>query len=178
MRRPTLATVFFLSLGTAACIPPAAERNTSPTPPPPTPVVRPAPVPPPAPLAEDWRDWPLATGTWRYDRVGGGQAVFGAGVGAARLTLRCDRAAQQIVLSHAGAATGPLTVRTSTIARSLAVTPEAGGTSVRAALPVRDPLLDAIAFSRGRFVIQQAGAAPLVMPTYAEIGRVIEDCRG
>jgi hypothetical protein len=41
-----------------------------------------------------------------------------------------------------------------------------------------DPLLDAIAFSRGRFVIEQSGRAPLVLPPHAEIGRVIENCRG
>ena len=41
-----------------------------------------------------------------------------------------------------------------------------------------DPLLDAIAFSRGRFVIEQTGQPPLVLPPHAEIGRVIEDCRG
>ena len=45
-------------------------------------------------------------------------------------------------------------------------------------LAVTDPLLDAMAFSRGRFVVEQPGQAPLVLPPYAEIGRVIEDCRG
>jgi hypothetical protein len=49
---------------------------------------------------------------------------------------------------------------------------------VAAALAVNDPLLDAMAFSRGRVAIQQDGAQTLVIPPYAEIGRVIEDCRG
>ena len=40
-----------------------------------------------------------------------------------------------------------------------------------------DELLDAMAFSRGRFVIEQAGAPTLVVPAYPEVGRVIEDCR-
>jgi hypothetical protein len=39
-------------------------------------------------------------------------------------------------------------------------------------------MLDAMVFSRGRFVVDRAGAAPLVVPPYAELGRVIEDCRG
>ncbi|WP_345907778.1 hypothetical protein [Sphingomonas sp. UBA4815] len=41
-----------------------------------------------------------------------------------------------------------------------------------------DRLLDAMAFSRGRFTIEQAGQPPLIIPAYAEVGRVIEDCRG
>ena len=39
-------------------------------------------------------------------------------------------------------------------------------------------MLDAMVFSRGRFVVERTGAAPLVVPPYAEIGRVVEDCRG
>ena len=55
-----------------------------------------------------------------------------------------------------------------------------GGTPpyVALALTASDPLLDAMGFSRGRFVIEQAGAAPLVVPAWAEIERVTEDCRG
>ncbi|RZM31641.1 MAG: hypothetical protein EOP67_31935, partial [Sphingomonas sp.] len=65
-----------------------------------------------------------------------------------------------------------ITIRTSTALRSLSMQ---GGQSVLAAT---DPLLDAMGFSRGRFVIEQAGAAPLVLPAWAEIERVTEDCRG
>ncbi len=36
--------------------------------------------------------------------------------------------------------------------------------------PVADPLLDAMAFSRGRFTNEQSGQVPLVIPAYAEIG--------
>ena len=73
----------------------------------------------------------------------------------------------------------PLTVRTSSTTRTLAVQPT-GGTPpyVAASLAATDPLLDAMAFSRGRFVVEQAGAPPLVLPAWAEIGRVVEDCRG
>ena len=41
-----------------------------------------------------------------------------------------------------------------------------------------DRLLDAIGFSRGRFTLDQQGAAPLVIPPYAEVERVTQDCRG
>lgn len=45
------------------------------------------------------------------------------------------------------------------------------------ALRARDPLLDAIVFSRGRFAFEAAGEPTLYLPSWPEIGRVIEDCR-
>ena len=57
------------------------------------------------------------------------------------------------------------------------------GTVRNAAIPfeitfnVRDPLLDAMAFSRGRFMVEMGGAQTLVLPAWSELGRVIEDCR-
>lgn len=78
-----------------------------------------------------------------------------------------------------GTAVAPFTVRTSSVSRAVAVQPTGGSLPyVAAALATSDPLLDAMAFSRGRFVIQQQGASTLVIPAYAEVGRVIEDCRG
>ena len=44
-------------------------------------------------------------------------------------------------------------------------------------LPAHDSLLDAIAFSRGRFMIEVMGEAPLFLPAWPEISRVIDDCR-
>ena len=48
---------------------------------------------------------------------------------------------------------------------------------VTAELPARDPALDAIAFSRGRFALETAGLATLYLPSWPEISRVVEDCR-
>lgn len=164
-----------LALLVTACV--------APTRPPPPPAPAPAPVSPPppapAPLADDWRDWPLTPGDWRYARVAGGTAATYGPAGDARLTLRCRPADRRIDLLRAGAASGPLTIRTTSATRAIAVQP-ANGTPVQVAavLAATDPLLDAMAFSRGRFVVEQAGLAPLVLPNYAEIGRVIEDCRG
>lgn len=47
--------------------------------------------------------------------------------------------------------------------------------STRAAV---DGTFDKIAYSRGRFAVEAPGAAPIAVPTWAEISRVIEDCRG
>ncbi|HEX4696025.1 hypothetical protein [Sphingomonas sp.] len=138
-----------------------------------TPVSRPTPIP--VPLAADWNDWPFTPGDWRYlQQPGSSAASFGAGA-ETRLTLRCDRFTHQVQL--AGIRDAAVTVRTTSMTRTIAPTRVAGESPYAVTLAVNDPLLDAIAFSRGRFVIQQNGP-PLVLPPYAEIGRVIEDCRG
>lgn len=99
--------------------------------------------------------------------------------GDALAVLRCDRTERRMYLSRAGAIAAPLTIRTSSATRMLEVQPTGGALPyVAASFAVNDPLLDAMAFSRGRIAIQQAGAQTLVVPPYAEIGRVIEDCRG
>ncbi|QDZ06727.1 hypothetical protein FPZ24_03905 [Sphingomonas panacisoli] len=176
MRR--LLAVSLTTLALAGCVgPPQAPEA------PPAPVIRPTPrpvpVPPPAPLASDWNDWPFTQGDWVYRRDARGSiALFGAGGGDAAMTLRCDRARAALYLSVRGPAT-PVTVRTTTINRVIPLQPTGGDAGYAATmLGPNDLLLDAMAFSRGRFVVERAGDVPLVVPPYAEIGRVIEDCRG
>lgn len=158
--------------------------------PPPTPI-RPAPVavaPPPAPApvmvavpAGDWRDWPLTPGDWTYRQDARGSiAMFGRRGVDAELTIGCDRGSATILLSRRGVATGsaPMTVRTSSTVRAVSAQPT--GTvpaAMAASLGSRDPLLDAIGFSRGRFVVEQATLPTLVVPAWPEIMRVVEDCR-
>jgi hypothetical protein len=161
----------------AGCVPP--PRVEAP-PPPRTVAPTPAPAPRPAPIAADWRDWPYSPGTWVYRRDARGSiALFGPANADASLTLRCDTAARQVYLSRAGTTPTPLTIRTSSMTRAVSVQPT-GGTPpyVAAALMPNDSLLEAMGFSRGRFVVQQAGLPPLVVPSWAEIERVTEDCRG
>jgi hypothetical protein len=138
------------------------------------------PAPPVPEPGSDWRDWPLTPGEWRYRRdARGAVALFGRAGADAVLTLRCDLAERRIYLSVSGTAATPLTLRASTTARAVPVQPT-GGTPpyAAAALAPTDPLLDALAFSRGRFIVEQAGRPTLVVPAHAEIGRVTEDCRG
>jgi hypothetical protein len=158
----------------AGCVPPAA-----PPPPPapaPAPAPTPAPAPPPAPLAADWQDWPRTPGDWRYARdASGSTASFGA-AGARVATARCDRAARTVTLTRIGGTAAPLTVRTSATTRVLRAVAAPDGGAVT--LAASDRLLDAMVFSRGRFTLEQPGLAPLVLPPWAELARVIEDCRG
>ena len=142
-------------------------------------VPRPVPAQPPVTQGADWRDWAVTPGDWVYRVDGRGSiALFGTPGADALLTLRCDRVAGMLYLSRSGVAVAPLTVRTSSIARTLSVQPTGGSPAYDAvALTPRDALLDAMAFSRGRFIVEQGGATTLVVPAWAEVGRVIEDCR-
>lgn len=148
------------------------------------PVVRPAVVPRPVPAASaDWRDWAVTPGDWSYRQdQNGSTALFGATGGNALLTLRCDSASATLYLSRQGSVVTPLTVRTSSVARSVPVQPTSAGpvgapAYVATRLTARDPLLDAMVFSRGRFIVEQAGTTTLVVPAWAEIAKVTEDCR-
>jgi len=113
----------------------------------------------PAPAIEDWPDRALTPGDWSY---GDGEARF------AGFSLRCDRGRGAIVVDRDGAG-GALRIRTSYGERTLAS---------GAAIPAVDPLLDEMAFSRGRFAVETPGADALVVPARPEPARVIEDCRG
>lgn len=176
--RPLLAAAALSAL-LASCASP-------PPPPPPRPVPRPQPSytpppPPPVQAAPDWRDRPITPGDWRWNRIGGASSArFGPGPGGALLEFRCDRSANAVLLIVGGAANGPtpITVTTTGTARALTGQPLGGGQSALVvALPVRDALLDAIVFSRGRFAVEARGLAPVYAPTWPEIARVIEDCR-
>ena len=178
MRYKFAAVAASLALLLPGCVPP----------PKPAPVVKPAPPPvaPPAPppvvtppLSADWNDWPFTPGDWAYRKDGVGSiGLFGPPGGDALLTLRCDRTRGAVYLSVQGPGDAA-TIRTTSLSRSIALRPTGGETGYVAAQFVpNDAMLDAMVFSRGRFVVQRAGIAPLVVPPYAEIGRVIEDCRG
>jgi hypothetical protein len=168
------SAVLAIALVVSGCVSPPAS-------PPPQPVAVPRPVPlPPSPVvpqSPDWRDWAVTPGDWSYRTdATGSVAAFGRSGGSALLTLRCDRGANIVSLSRPGASAAPLLVRTTSLARTLTAR-AADAAQATVALEPRDPLLDAMAFSRGRFLVEQAGATTLVVPAWAEIGRVVEDCR-
>lgn len=160
-----------------ATLPILASSCSSPRilPPPREPAPRPAPLPPapvPSPPIADWRDAPITPGTWNWSNENGQSiARFADG----KLELRCDRANDAVRLKLAGFNAGPVTITTSSLTRTLATTADGGGASLR--IERNDPLLDAIAFSRGRFAVGAANATSLYVPSWPEISRVVEDCR-
>lgn len=159
---------------TTACV---SERRPAPTPSPS--------ASPPAPVATatptDLTGSPLTPGDWSYRNEGvTTAALFGPAGSEPLLALRCNRSGRTISISRSGSAQQalPLTVNTSNAARTLSATPTIGQMPYLAAtVPASDPLLDAMAFSRGRFSVAVPGLPTLVLPAWAEIGRVIEDCR-
>lgn len=170
------AAVLALALAVAGCAAPPPPKPQAPRPAPSSP-----PPPPPAaasPRPADWRDAPQTPGTWRYGAApAGGTARFGDAGTAPLVTLACDRARRTVSLIRAGSAAGPvpasLTSSSGTVA--LGATPLPEGLAL--AFPASDSRLDALAFSRGRFVVEIGGLAPLYLPAWPEVGRVIEDCR-
>jgi len=124
-----------------------------------------------------WEEAPVAPGDWSYSQSGAGSvAQFGASGGTPLLTLRCTAATRQITLQRPGAVSASaVTIRTTAGALQWPSTASASGISVvRAA---SDPGFDWIAFSRGRISIEANGMSRLIVPVWAEISRVVEDCR-
>lgn len=106
---------------------------------------------------------PLTPGQWSHvATAAGSEARYGA-----YLSLRCDRATRTVTIIRPGVAPGVLQVATSSTTRNLPV----GGR-----LLANDLLLDAIAFSRGRFLVS-GGGVTLAIPSWPEAARSIEDCR-
>lgn len=170
-----------LLLLAAACVP---APTPQPAPPPPQPVA----APPQRSLSADWRDWPVASGDWSYRAVDGGSlASFGAPGAAAPLTIRCEMASHSLTVSRAanGMAdqiVGQMTVHTSFgDAQWPVIAGQTPGASTVYAVATRaavDGAFDKMAYSRGRFAIEAPGTQPISVPAWAEVSRVIEDCRG
>jgi hypothetical protein len=118
-------------------------------------------------------------GRWSFvPSASGGEAVFADPAGRPQLTLRCTRATRRIsMLKPATTPVSAITVWTSSTRRNVAAVFNAATASIGADFAATDPLLDAMAFSRGRFAISVAGAPWLVLPPWPEVSRVVEECR-
>lgn len=172
-----LAAALALTGGIAACVPPPRPAPAVQTTPAATP--RPLPPPSPAPTYSSWMDAPQTSGDWTYRaQSGGGIALFGLAASEPRFTMRCDAAARSVVLTRLGGPSGAtlMIVRGESQTRPLAAVSQADG-AVVSRLAASDRLLDAVALSKGRFAIEVPGAAPLYLPSWAEVTRVVEDCR-
>ena len=170
--------VLTLALMAAGCAPPAPPPPLPQPQPQPQPVPRP--VPPPPSVSQNWRDLPLSQGNWYYSaQPGSTQALFGPANSEAAFIVRCDRTRRQITLSREGVTTGnTMTVRTTETARNYPLSIQTEPLNyVFATTLASDRFLDDIAFSRGRFSVEVPGTPRLLLPTWPEPARVIEDCR-
>ncbi len=165
--RIALAPALAVALASCATRPPPAPEPRVP--------VRPVPGPTPAiatpPSRLQWQDAPLSPGDWSWE---GGAASFGP-PGQPSLVVRCAGAGRVTIERRGVAPGGNLTIRTTSMARTLPA--RSGPEGLEASLAASDPLLDAILFSRGRFAVE-AGVLPLlIVPSWPEPARVVDDCR-
>lgn len=128
----------------------------------------------------DYAIAPAAAGAWSY-RTGAGtsHAVFTDATAAPRLSISCNRSVRRVSITRTGVAVPAtaMAVWTTSLQRGVAARADPAAMTLTAELAAFDGLLDAIAFSRGRFVIWAQGLAPLVLPGSPEAARVVEDCR-
>jgi hypothetical protein len=126
-------------------------------------------IAPPPTAPADWRARPITAGSWTWrNSVDASDAIFSDSRGP-QLVIRCTRATRRVSFSRTGAApNAPIRIATTSSERLLPV-----GNMVLSS----DPLLDAIAFSRGRLWVDVKGTLPLILRSAAEPARSIEDCR-
>ena len=132
-----------------------------------------------APTARDFSTATAMAGSWTFQTLpGASEARFVDTGGIARLVIRCTKASRQVSFSPTHAAeAASIFVWTSSASRNVPVRFEANAMRVTADFSAFDPLLDAIAFSRGRVAVTIAGGSALVVPAWPEAARTIEDCR-
>jgi hypothetical protein len=128
------------------------------------------------------QDFTIATplpGTWSYAPVtGGSEATFLDASSRPQMFLRCTRAARQVTIAKPASGAAPfIGVWTSSQTRNLPASFNPATNRLSATVPAFDPALDAMAFSRGRIAFSVTGQPPLVVPSWEEVARVIEDCR-
>ena len=191
-RRPLIASslayagaALALTFGIAACVP-APDSTPAPAPTP-TPVTRaPAPAPAPAPTYSNWMDAPRTPGDWTYSTEQVANARYSsaeyAGTNGEMLARITCSPTGNVILQRYADPRSPynrtMTIRTETATRSLQAPVDPEGQNMFAAVvPARDPLLDAMALTKGRFALELANAPTLYLPAWAEVTRVIEDCR-
>jgi hypothetical protein len=168
------------AIGLYACSERVERPPTVAAPPLQLPAVKPA--PPPIAVGTNWEDWPATPGDWAYRRdPRGSVALFGPPGTDALFLLRCDRQAARVYASRNGTfpagETGRMTIRASAGLQTYSVSNTSDASYVAAEIIPTDRHLDAMAYSRGRFVVSVKGATDLVVPAWPEVTRVIEDCR-
>jgi hypothetical protein len=118
-------------------------------------------------------------GSWTYaPNTDGSEATFTDASGHAQLTIRCTRSTRRIALMKTASSAAPsMWIWTSSQKKILPATYDSVSGRISADVGAYDSLLDAIAFSRGRIGFSTSGLETLVVPPWAEVVRVIEDCR-
>jgi hypothetical protein len=122
---------------------------------------------------------PTQPGEWAYSQAAdGSEAVFKDANAIPQLWLRCTRATREVSVARpATAAASVINIWTSTTSQSVPATYNAATGRVSFGKYAFEPLFDAMAFSRGRIGVAVGSDAPVTVPPWEEVARVIEDCR-
>ena len=133
----------------------------------------------PALAQSDLNYSPVSPGSWSYRATAmGSEATFVDSGGIQRAVVGCIRSARQVSISRtSGAPAASIAVWTSSSSRALPSRFDLSAKRVIATTTAYDPLLDAVAFSRGRFALSLPGFPTLLLPTGSEVDHVVEDCR-
>ena len=142
---------------------------------------------------ESYLDAPQTPGDWVYDQERGESlALYQSTAPRPVFTIRCSAGvvslgrASSAGRSQTGGQTDQsqesssrlLSISTETVKASLDIYPVAGPEAILVAdLDANDPLLDAMAITKGRFAVEVEGEETLYLPAWVEVSRVIEDCR-
>ena len=131
---------------------------------------------------EHWLDAPQTPGDWAYAREPGETfAYFGdrSQPEERHFMIRCDLGDRRVWLARKSQGTKGMMMRIRTETRDQVLTAEPVPMTgmVAVALAASDPLLDAMAITKGRFAVEVEAMEPLYIPAWAEVTRVIEDCR-
>jgi hypothetical protein len=172
------ASTALACLALAACVPPPEPAPTPAPAPAPTPAPRPVATPSPVPSFTTWMDAPLTLGDWSYEA---GTARFGEPTDTI-FALSCSGGEVTVARAGETASQASMLIHTEAMSRRIdgPVLANPDGRSrwtLTVTLSGADPLLDAMAFSKGRFAVEVPGYPTLYVPSYPEVTRVIEDCR-
>ena len=118
-------------------------------------------------------------GRWSFAPTAtGAEARFFDNGGRAQAVLTCVRATRVVAIARPAAGAAPyIQVWTTSERRNLPASYNPATGLVSAQVAAGDQLLDALAQSRGRIAIGVSGQAMLAAPAWAEIGRLVEECR-
>lgn len=165
-----------LSLGLAAAISSAQAPSQAPSS---------TPAPSPVPVVEEPRydsylDAPQTPGTWVYeDEPGEKLAVYIHPETGPLFVMRCATGSFGLARLDSDPSQGAraMSISTETVTRQLQVSPLPERHLLAVDIDPRDPLLDAMAITKGRFAVEVEGESTLYLPAWTEVSRVIEDCR-
>lgn len=133
----------------------------------------------PRPAPPDLAYSAVLPGNWSWGQVvDGSEVMFADSSARPQLTIRCTRSTRTVTIAKPATGAAPfLHVWTSSQSRNLPASFNPATAQLSASVTAFDPLLDALASSRGRIGVSVAGTPALVVPPWSEVSRVIEDCR-